>query len=200
MKKEKMFKKIVSFTGLIIFAVIVLGSCGKGNVNENSELKYFSNEWKDVQFKSTDGTVVTISFEKYCNTEPDLRANHGSYSQIIGCSVNPTWIKVDGRNLKGTEAIRAVFLPDAAGTQTIQKDLKFYSETHAAIAIDDSLNIDTHVWRSSYPASDDNPSPLYKSVDSMIRLSDVQAVAIVIDGVWLKNPVSGYSNFEFRMK
>ncbi len=151
-------------------------------------------DWSSIQLEAAGGTHIQVNYESFCR-ERDTRAHHSAYGQTIGYFAYNVWIEVDDARFTGRERVRAVFLPDStAETRLIAVDLKHYGGNHFAGSLSREIPLKTlFVPGGFYPT----PSAARDTVQQ-----PPQALAIVVDGVWLKarkRELPNPSNFMLRM-
>ena len=140
-----------------------------------------------ANLKSTTNTSIAIQFNKSQVEVPGDSSNSWAYSIYIRAS-NPKF--------KGTEKIRAVFMNICSYGITgkvnrsyiRQVDLRAVAGTRQFFApLDQALGKPEHVSIESIQKTG-------------VNYSCSQEIALVVDGVWQKDPIMpGLSNFKFRM-
>lgn len=145
----------------------------------------FAQTWHHASGTSQEGVSLTLDY----TTKKD--AFNGCYKCTYYTRTDALWLNLQSPVLKAGDSVRAVLVnkryafwtrPDVTEIETREVDFAYAgSEGGVARFTVEAGNLRT--WGSGYGGTED------------FELE----VAIVVNGVWLKDPVSGTSNFRFAL-
>ncbi len=159
-------------------------------------------DWQHARLKATDGTAISVDFLTNLERTQDdyIRPTYTRSFVRDTWRASNVWINVQAPHLNGTQEVRAVFIRKSYPYSCLPMDCYVrelqlahagggrYTGTLGASFVG-TLNIVDDYRNSANPAENYRRETPY----------GFEELAIVVDGRWLEDPMSGEHDFKFRM-
>jgi hypothetical protein len=129
--------------------------------------------WKNIRLQSADGAKITLDYS------PSF------YDGNV--TAEPLWVTVSSPRFTGSEKVRAVIMT-------------YYENSYMAGKLKDTREIDLAYNGTAFQAKNAGVNIVESlhvgyGYNCLFR----QEIAVVVDGVWLSDPVNGSHNFNFEL-
>lgn len=188
---------LVKLLSSTLLGVTVSSACGKSNVSPSTVDAGSSNPWNHANLTATDGTKISIDF---------MVERTGRLGTAVAF---PIHANVTGGAASAASRVRLLLVQKAAGKQYSlgwPARYAFLPEIdRGTITIDLSRQDDGHFSAQLQQAISLHPAATEVSPDDcagdpcVIDQPLFQEIAVVVDRAWLKDPMSGSSNFKIDM-
>ena len=166
---------------LPLMAFVALSACGKGPTVFSTLADRTSGGQMNRALKATDGTTIDISADRVIN------AVQGQYEVVSAANIH---VRISNPSL-----------PSGANVRVVLIDLCKETGTTSAPTPDES-QADAESANGGYVASLTGNGPFGFELSSWAagaqNVQCTQQIAIVVNGVWLSDPVNGTHNFSFQ--
>ncbi len=160
-----------------------------------------AGEWKKYQLKSADGISITLDYQ----INFDYYQSNKSYESY---ELNPFYINISGVGFKSTDKIRVIFInhmqnmarcgfSEYQWDDVIAADLTRAPQGHFYANMNRN-GLQKEQWNDDYTQTV-GPITLFSRPYCQQFTTTGQEIAIVRNGKWLTDPISGTHNFKFNL-